>query len=156
MSRMFKVTINDVEQDGEFTAEECGEKTTALLNMMGSVTIDYESVEYNASAKKSQSKPATFSEMVNKQRAKNKGIKKHDLYSDEALEDFYNDQDFYINAYNKIRARTDELLGALDKIINAEEPDEYFNGDDGKQLDLKATAVRDIAQEIIDRVWGNS
>ena len=38
---MYKVIINGVEQDGEYTAEECGEKTTQLLRLMGSATIEY-------------------------------------------------------------------------------------------------------------------
>ena len=40
----FKVIINGVEQQGTFTAEECGDKTCQLLRMMGSVTIEYKRV----------------------------------------------------------------------------------------------------------------
>ena len=42
---MFKVIINGVEQRGEYTAEECGEKTVTLLALMGSVTIEYKRIE---------------------------------------------------------------------------------------------------------------
>lgn len=47
----FKVVINGVEQQGTFSAEECGEKTAILLKMMGSVTVEYRRV--NTAKKKS-------------------------------------------------------------------------------------------------------
>ena len=69
----FKVTINGVEQQGVYSPEECGDKTCQLLRMMGSVTVDYKRVDssYEASTKKSTSKPQSFSDMVKKQRDKN-------------------------------------------------------------------------------------
>ena len=40
-SRKFRVIVNDVEQDGLFTADECGEKTGVLLGLMGSCTVQF-------------------------------------------------------------------------------------------------------------------
>lgn len=42
---MFKVIINGVEQEGEFTPDECGEKTGELLKLMGGVTIQFVRVD---------------------------------------------------------------------------------------------------------------
>lgn len=44
---MYKVTINGVEQEGEFTPDECGEKTGVLLKLMsGVVTIQFAWVDH--------------------------------------------------------------------------------------------------------------
>lgn len=44
MARMFKVILQGVPQEGTYTAEECGTKTEALLNLMGSAKIEFVAV----------------------------------------------------------------------------------------------------------------
>jgi len=50
---MFKVIINGVEQQGTFSAEDCGDKTCQLLRIYGSVTIEFKKVKSPAKKKAS-------------------------------------------------------------------------------------------------------
>ena len=43
--RKFKVIVQGVKQKGEFTATECGQKLTLILNMYGSTDIQFIEVE---------------------------------------------------------------------------------------------------------------
>lgn len=45
MARRFRVILQGVPQKGTFTAEECGTKTEALLDIMGASKIEFIEVE---------------------------------------------------------------------------------------------------------------
>lgn len=74
----YKIEFMYKEYDGEYTAEECGKNVEVMLKDVEPTrlynphfTFYRTDAGFKASAKKSQSEPESFSEMVQKQRNKN-------------------------------------------------------------------------------------
>ena len=95
----------------------------------------------------------TFTEQINKQRAKNNSVRKFNdrRFADQVYDEFFDDQSDYQILIPKIQSATNELINGLNRIVNADEPTDDYVFNSGENIMLCADRIRELMDSITDR-----